>query len=327
MSIFRRPRAFISYSHEDELLLKDLVAFLEERSVEPIFDADIHVGDRLTRAIRRMIEKSDGVIMLGSQTSLTSVWCEREVRHARGKGIPVYPVLVDDIRDEDVMEWFKGGLDLSDSNIKYARNPRDQGWNALIPVIKRLRQGRPIELRCIVAIILFLLLGAPIPMMVLFGLVIGQAADSVRSQQQQIERMNADIETSATRSDGPMVPRRSSATRCEWIRRGTNTVEAWDAIEGAVVRQRHFLDSEGEIAVDTIITVRAPDGSVSLRKTRHIQPHGMSDTVIEDEFDGSGTLISKRIRPGQDARWYSYRDVARSIYPAVVPTLPIISYR
>ncbi len=327
MRIFRRPRAFVSYSHMDTKLRADLCNYLKSHAVEPIFDEQTGVGQPLEPKIGDLIETSDGMIVLGSRDSLKSDWCQLEVEHARSRGIPWYPVLVDDIPSRELPAWFTGRDRLGHGEVTYAICPRDKGWKNLAPVVEKLRRGRPLEPRWIVAILLFMALIVPIPMMAVFGYVVGQAGESVRSQQERIERINADIEASATHEDGPMRSHRESPGRREWTQRATNVIVAWDRIEGEVVRERHFLDDTGEIAIDNISTVRAPDGSVSLLKTRRIHPRGMVETVIEDEFDSSGALISKRVKIGRDGRWYSYSDIALSIYPAVVPAFPVVSYR
>jgi len=98
-----QPRAFISYSHQDEAFVLALVKRLDEHGVGVWIDrVDLLIGDSLIRRIGDAIHDEDFVIAVISEHSVNSSWCEKELSLAvthgiRSKQVKVLPVRLDEV--------------------------------------------------------------------------------------------------------------------------------------------------------------------------------------------------------------------------------------
>jgi TIR domain/Helicase associated domain len=97
------PRAFISYSHRDEVFVLALVQRLKEYGIGVWIDrVDLLVGDSLVRRIGDAIHDEDFVVAVISEHSVNSSWCEKELSLAvthgiQSKQVKVLPVRLDGI--------------------------------------------------------------------------------------------------------------------------------------------------------------------------------------------------------------------------------------
>jgi hypothetical protein len=96
-----QPRAFISYSHQDEAFVLGLVQRLKERGIGVWIDrVDLVIGDSLIRRIGDAIHDEDFVIAVISEHSVKSSWCEKELSLAvthgiQSKQVKILPVRLD----------------------------------------------------------------------------------------------------------------------------------------------------------------------------------------------------------------------------------------
>lgn len=95
----RRPRVFISYSHQDQEFVIALVERLEARGIRVWIDyVELVIGDSLIKKIGNAIHEGDFVIGVVSQHSVTSPWCQKELEIATTRGINEKRVTVLPIR-------------------------------------------------------------------------------------------------------------------------------------------------------------------------------------------------------------------------------------
>lgn len=76
---------FVSYSHDDSVIVGELVAFLREEGVAVTWDQDIAAGKDLERAIRDAIEVAPAVIVVWSGSSVRSAYVRGEATLAAGR--------------------------------------------------------------------------------------------------------------------------------------------------------------------------------------------------------------------------------------------------
>jgi len=87
-------KVFISYSHEDENVARDLSRMLLDLSIEHFLDLkDISWGDSITKTIRRGLESCTHIIIVISPASLKSSWVPFETGLALGKRTKILPFL------------------------------------------------------------------------------------------------------------------------------------------------------------------------------------------------------------------------------------------
>ncbi len=80
--------AFISYAHEDQELMLDLVEHLEEQGLDIRYDQVVlQIGDSLIEKISQEIADGDFLIAIVSPDSVESGWCQRELSLAATQGI------------------------------------------------------------------------------------------------------------------------------------------------------------------------------------------------------------------------------------------------
>jgi hypothetical protein len=82
------PSAFISYAHEDEAFVTELVAELARHGLKILIDRIVlNVGDSLIATISEAIAEGDFLIGIISPSSVGSPWCQKELRLAATQGI------------------------------------------------------------------------------------------------------------------------------------------------------------------------------------------------------------------------------------------------
>ncbi|MDE3088338.1 MAG: TIR domain-containing protein [Chloroflexota bacterium] len=93
---------FISYSSRDEALARKLHTDLQNHGIRCWFaPADIKIGDKLQASIETAIRVYDKLLLILSESSIQSVWVEREVETALEKErqenrMNLFPIRVDD---------------------------------------------------------------------------------------------------------------------------------------------------------------------------------------------------------------------------------------
>ncbi len=101
-----KPRAFISYNHDDTAAAQRVKKLLEKNGVEVIIDADsMLAGEHIGEFIRRSILDSDVVVSIISSRSLNSAWVASETigsinRNKWGEEVTLIACYLDD-------EWFQ----------------------------------------------------------------------------------------------------------------------------------------------------------------------------------------------------------------------------
>jgi hypothetical protein len=101
-----KPRAFISYNHDDRTAALRLKQVLEQGGIEVVLDIDsMPAGEHIADFIRRSILDSDAVVSVISSRSLISAWVASETigsmnRNKWGERVTLIACYLDD-------EWFQ----------------------------------------------------------------------------------------------------------------------------------------------------------------------------------------------------------------------------
>lgn len=122
----RKPRVFLSYSHADEELVRDVADRLRASNIEVWIDeAELKIGDSLVRTIEHGLDSSDFIVFFISGNSLRSHWTRQELnvaltRQVSGEGGAVLlPVLLEDVELPPLLRSV-AYLDLRDRNTERA---------------------------------------------------------------------------------------------------------------------------------------------------------------------------------------------------------------
>lgn len=87
------PRIFMSYSHTDEQLARQLADAFRQEGAEVWIDFEkIQLGENIVQSVEKGLQQADLLVALISGTG--NRYLEREVAIAREKGIRVLPVLL-----------------------------------------------------------------------------------------------------------------------------------------------------------------------------------------------------------------------------------------
>jgi hypothetical protein len=98
--------AFLSYSRNDAAVADDVTAALHARGIAVWRDiSGIAGGAQWRDSLLEAFGKSQALVLLMSAKSMESKWVRRELEYADGKGLPVFPLLLD--RDLKVPDWFE----------------------------------------------------------------------------------------------------------------------------------------------------------------------------------------------------------------------------
>src|SRR5437762_1371747 len=84
---------FISHSHEDNELVRDLARRLREAGLKPLVEfADLPIGADWKKTVREYIRAADAVLILLTPAALRSAWTMAELGMAEGFERIVLPV-------------------------------------------------------------------------------------------------------------------------------------------------------------------------------------------------------------------------------------------
>ena len=90
-------KIFLSYSHDDVAVARELLASLADTSISGWMDqADIASGEAISRKVRESIHQASVVLVLVTARSIGSNWVQFEVGAAWGMGKRVIPVIFSD---------------------------------------------------------------------------------------------------------------------------------------------------------------------------------------------------------------------------------------
>lgn len=92
-------RAFISYERSWSDDARYVAQFLQSRGIDAWIDSgELRAGDRLGKNVEDAIAAADVFVPLLSRAYWTSAWCLRELEAARGRGVPIRPIKVEEGR-------------------------------------------------------------------------------------------------------------------------------------------------------------------------------------------------------------------------------------
>lgn len=85
--------AFISHSHQDNDLVRDLARRLRDAGLQPFVDfTDLPIGADWKKTLRKQMRSADAVLMLITPASLKSPWMMTELGMAEGFERIIVPV-------------------------------------------------------------------------------------------------------------------------------------------------------------------------------------------------------------------------------------------
>jgi hypothetical protein len=87
-----RYRVFLSYAQEDEKAASQLVKWLLELNLQPIWARHNPAGWPFVDEIKKQIDHSHVFIALLTQNSLHSTWVNHEIGYAMGRNVPLWPI-------------------------------------------------------------------------------------------------------------------------------------------------------------------------------------------------------------------------------------------
>jgi hypothetical protein len=97
-------RVFISYSHEDRDLVKEVVRVLKSLKLEPVWDKDIRPGVPFTETIKGLIAHSHIFMPLITENSQSRPWVHQETGYAMALNIPVLPLAIGNLPGEMIAQ-------------------------------------------------------------------------------------------------------------------------------------------------------------------------------------------------------------------------------
>lgn len=317
----RRIKIFVSYSHADKALARQLAAWLQQNGCEPLVDErKIKPSHVLNATLTDMIDRSDGCIALGTANLMKSNWCQQEVEYALLKQKKYLPCLLEPVDKADWAKWFTQAGSLKGEIV--VANCLRSNFEALEEFIKLLRERQPVKPVTVVLLSSIFLCIIPILISWTIHDRVGKANRHIRELQQWIQQLNSDIDTrhSGNRSIG-MVLDPQDPTQINYVDAQSGDVLAKDYCAAGKLSRRIFFQNGQEVGNDSFeILTSASDslatsGQVSLIKKRQIYPQGINGFVIEETFDSTGKLISKQARASQQDEWERYGDTGSSLYP------------
>lgn len=93
------PKIFISYSHDESSFAAELHEKLQEAGFDVFSDAkNIKPDDELLGKVKTGLETSDAMLLVVSDSVQNSVGVQNEFSMAQEKGLPVVPVLAENVR-------------------------------------------------------------------------------------------------------------------------------------------------------------------------------------------------------------------------------------
>ena len=122
----RDYRVFISYSHDDENRISDILNVLENNGLNSTYDKNFVAGIPFKEQIEALIAHSDVFVAILSENSSEAGWVHEEIGYAMALNIPILPIALDDtipdkmIRELHALTWREG--DSNDNAIKNYKN-------------------------------------------------------------------------------------------------------------------------------------------------------------------------------------------------------------
>ncbi|WP_028301260.1 toll/interleukin-1 receptor domain-containing protein [Oceanospirillum beijerinckii] len=119
---------FISYSHQDEGFVSKLAGNLVNSNAHVWVDKwNLNVGDSILDKVQNAIEESSALIVILSESSVSSEWCKKELnsalmRELDEKRVIILPVVIDDCKipvflREKMYADFRGSFDQGFSSV------------------------------------------------------------------------------------------------------------------------------------------------------------------------------------------------------------------
>ena len=250
---------------------------------------------------------------------MRSLWCKKEVQYAYHSRKEYLHVLFEPVMREEIAEWFT----ISDSlegEVVYGEC-YNQEFGFLKSFIRRLSERKPTKIQYVVLLGLVLLFIFPAMVSWTIRDRVGRANAEIQELQGWIEKVNRDIDSSPTvESLIQETPDSSTSYTIEYRNAESNELIGRDSYMNGQFKKRRYFLNDREVGVDTIFILKAPDGSLSLRKKRVINIQREDGVIIQETFDSIGNLVSKRAGNNltDDSKWNRYTDVGRSVYPPVL---------
>src|SRR5437879_1361287 len=103
-------RVFISYSHDDESVARELKESLHSTEVLGWMDqADIAAGEASSRSVKESLRQASAVVVLVSERSLKSQWVQFEIGAALAMDKLIIPILIGPSGGEPPLpDWLQG---------------------------------------------------------------------------------------------------------------------------------------------------------------------------------------------------------------------------
>lgn len=96
-------QVFLSYSEDDDIFKQELQRQLLRQGITTwTSDTDIKTGEDFQDAINRGIERADNLVFLMSRQSLSSEFCQQEIRHAQLYNKRIIPLLIEPLEDRQI---------------------------------------------------------------------------------------------------------------------------------------------------------------------------------------------------------------------------------
>jgi hypothetical protein len=132
-----RP-VFLSYAREDTAVLDELASALIEEGMSVWIDrSNVRSGDWKQR-VTEGLGRSRAVVMLLTQNALASDSVKKELDFAMKKRVPVIPVQLGEMAEEQLPDWFRFGYDDLHRHILEQNRYKD-GVKELASAIRHLR--------------------------------------------------------------------------------------------------------------------------------------------------------------------------------------------
>jgi hypothetical protein len=94
MSSEQKYRAFISYSHKDIQLVRQIVRILQENGLEPMWDENLLAGQGFDEQIKNYIAHAHVFLPVLTSMADSRKWVHQEIGFAAALNVPVLPVVV-----------------------------------------------------------------------------------------------------------------------------------------------------------------------------------------------------------------------------------------
>lgn len=121
----RDYRVFISYSHDDEDKINDILDVLKQNGLISTYDKNFVAGIPFREQIEALIAHSDVFVAILSENSNEAGWVHEEIGYAMALDIPILPIALDDtipdkmIRELHALPWQKAAnKDIAIQNYK-----------------------------------------------------------------------------------------------------------------------------------------------------------------------------------------------------------------